>query len=663
MKKRLLGKLLSIILAVSFIAGVYLAPASVMAKGLESLTISYSDVITLIGDLGEKITGIHDTQDRVDLFYMFSDWLKSDFGINLLIDMILYAGYGESDIPEQVQLFLEENEQKIIFFLCFIKSIDEDARETALSAFSNKDEYSSTKLTQSREAALNDMYEKLVDEDVRFLLSEEHGINAKVLLNLFSCIKGSFVLTNDENDTNKLAYKANSIDSDFEDRLEANMSEYFSAINDEPTSSAIGIINAIVGAVNEGASDSDIARYKKILTAIDMYDGIEPGYNVTYDLNGGSGTAPTQDPVSEGATFTVASAEGITAPEGKQFKEWNTEADGSGTSYNPGDTITMGTSDITLYAIWEDIPITPTHTVIYDLNGGSGTAPTQDPVSEGATFTVASAQGLTAPKGKQFKEWNTRSNGKGSSYDPGDTITMGTSDITLYAIWEDKPEKTTSGGGGTKFTFTNPNITGGGTGIPVIPAPVIDAEAITIVKRFNDVGTHWSTGYVAALVKKEIFKGYEDGTFKPDQSITREEIAVAMVRALNLESKLEQAGQPQFADNAAIADWSKKSVALLTQMGILKGYDDGEFKPKKFITRQEFSAILARSITKTPQDVELQFTDKAQISDWAVDSVKKVYALGIVKGYEDNTFRPTNNITRAEAATMLYNFMYTENLF
>ncbi|OQB14399.1 MAG: Endoglucanase precursor [Firmicutes bacterium ADurb.Bin193] len=580
MKKRLLGKLLSIILAVSFIAGVYLAPASVMAKGLESLTISYSDVITLIGDLGEKITGIHDTQDRVDLFYMFSDWLKSDFGINLLIDMILYAGYGESDIPEQVQLFLEENEQKIIFFLCFIKSIDEDARETALSAFSNKDEYSSTKLTQSREAALNDMYEKLVDEDVRFLLSEEHGINAKVLLNLFSCIKGSFVLTNDENDTNKLAYKANSIDSDFEDRLEANMSEYFSAINDEPTSSAIGIINAIVGAVNEGASDSDIARYKKILTAIDMYDGIEPGYNVTYDLNGGSGTAPTQDPVSEGATFTVASAEGITAPEGKQFKEWNTEADGSGTSYNPGDTITMGTSD-----------------------------------------------------------------------------------ITLYAIWEDKPEKTTSGGGGTKFTFTNPNITGGGTGIPVIPAPVIDAEAITIVKRFNDVGTHWSTGYVAALVKKEIFKGYEDGTFKPDQSITREEIAVAMVRALNLESKLEQAGQPQFADNAAIADWSKKSVALLTQMGILKGYDDGEFKPKKFITRQEFSAILARSITKTPQDVELQFTDKAQISDWAVDSVKKVYALGIVKGYEDNTFRPTNNITRAEAATMLYNFMYTENLF
>jgi alpha-tubulin suppressor-like RCC1 family protein len=77
-------------------------------------------------------------------------------------------------------------------------------------------------------------------------------------------------------------------------------------------------------------------------------------YAVTYDLNGGFGTVPVHPNSAAGATFTAASATGLTAPTGKQFKEWNTAANGSGTIYAAGATVTMPANALTLYAIWED---------------------------------------------------------------------------------------------------------------------------------------------------------------------------------------------------------------------------------------------------------------------------------------------------------------------
>jgi len=83
-------------------------------------------------------------------------------------------------------------------------------------------------------------------------------------------------------------------------------------------------------------------------------------YTVTYDANTGTGTVPTQEALADKATFTVKSASGLTAPSGKQFKEWNTQADGLGTAYAVDSTFTMGAANVILYAIWEDIPVTDT---------------------------------------------------------------------------------------------------------------------------------------------------------------------------------------------------------------------------------------------------------------------------------------------------------------
>ena len=111
----------------------------------------------------------------------------------------------------------------------------------------------------------------------------------------------------------------------------------------------------------------EVARYVKIdvITGLEgawtFEDEVEiwgteyvpPKYTVTYDANGGKGDVPTETDKIEGETFTVADAGGLTPPEGRKFKEWNTAADGSGTGYTAGDTVTMPAGNLTLYAIWE----------------------------------------------------------------------------------------------------------------------------------------------------------------------------------------------------------------------------------------------------------------------------------------------------------------------
>ena len=224
-------------------------------------------------------------------------------------------------------------------------------------------------------------------------------------------------------------------------------------------------------------------------------------YAVTYNLNGGAGTTPTETSKAVGATFAAASTTGLTAPAGKQFKQWNTSNAGTGTAYAAGATITMPANALTLYAIWENIPIT-TYTVTYNLNGGSGPVPTETSKAAGATFAAASATGLTAPAGKQFKQWNTSSAGTGTAYAAGATITMPANALTLYAIWENISI--------TTYTVTY-NLNGGSGPVPTetskaAGATFAAASAIGLTapvgKRFkqwntNNVGT--GTAYEAGV--------------------------------------------------------------------------------------------------------------------------------------------------------------------
>ncbi|MFX3636379.1 MAG: beta strand repeat-containing protein, partial [Candidatus Pristimantibacillus sp.] len=176
-----------------------------------------------------------------------------------------------------------------------------------------------------------------------------------------------------------------------------------------------------------------------------------PTYKVLYNGNGNNGgTVPTDSGTYEtGTTAAVLGNTGSLVRAGYTFTGWNTAANGSGTSYAAGATLTMGVANVTLYAQWT---ANPTYKVLYNGNGSTGgTAPTDSGTYEtGATATVLGNTGSLVRTGYAFTGWNTAANGSGTSYAAGATLTMGVANVTLYAQWTANPTyKVTYNGNGS----------------------------------------------------------------------------------------------------------------------------------------------------------------------------------------------------------------------
>lgn len=139
--------------------------------------------------------------------------------------------------------------------------------------------------------------------------------------------------------------------------------------------------------------------------------------------------------------------------------------------------------------------------------------------------------------------------------------------------------------------------------------------------------------------------GYPDSSFRPDKSMTRAEVAAMFVRLME---KAPDASAASFKDVAPGA-WYYDYIAKAEAAGILKGYEDGSFRPQGEITRAEFAVIATRFDKLSP--VPIAFTDVAK-DYWAHDAIAAAYGKGWIAGYEDNTFRPAQNIKRSEVATL-----------
>ena len=143
--------------------------------------------------------------------------------------------------------------------------------------------------------------------------------------------------------------------------------------------------------------------------------------------------------------------------------------------------------------------------------------------------------------------------------------------------------------------------------------------------------------------------GYPDGTFRPENNITRAEMAVIFWRLLTNSDK-NNAVSGKFSD-VAIDEWYAQAVNCLAKIGILTGYENGSFLPEQPITRAEFAAVIER-FSNISADASNPFPDIS--SDyWAVGEIISDYAKGWLVGYPDGTFRPDNNIIRAEAVTIV----------
>ncbi|MBQ8300499.1 MAG: S-layer homology domain-containing protein, partial [Clostridia bacterium] len=193
----------------------------------------------------------------------------------------------------------------------------------------------------------------------------------------------------------------------------------------------------------------------------------------------------------------------------------------------------------------------------------------------------------------------------------------------------------------------------------VIPVRIADYPKTP--NPFSDTVGHWAETIISEMSAKGVINGLEEEghmVFKPDNNITRAEFASMIVNYKGLDlSQYEDVGL-DFADNAEIPLWAEKVIKAAYSEGLILGrvHDDGSvtFAPYDNITRAEAMTIIGRILPENTDLPELPFTDMAEIPLWAQDGIKKLYSMGIANGYEDGTILPNNNMKRAEAAAMLY---------
>lgn len=177
-------------------------------------------------------------------------------------------------------------------------------------------------------------------------------------------------------------------------------------------------------------------------------------------------------------------------------------------------------------------------------------------------------------------------------------------------------------------------------------------------KPFQDVqGGHWASSVIAQLAARQIVAGTSAGLFEPERAISRAEFAALLVRALKLSGKSELT----FTD-VAKTDWYFDPTAIAVHSGIAAGVSDADFLPNAPITREEMAVMLIRAYQlRHPEaipDAPLAFADQDDISPWAAAYVNSARALQLVQGRREGAFVPKGISTRAEAAQAVYNLLH-----
>ena len=260
---------------------------------------------------------------------------------------------------------------------------------------------------------------------------------------------------------------------------------------------------------------------------------------------------------------------------------------------------------------------TLTYNVTGDLPEGY-TAPTAQSMLVGSKYTVAE---VPASVSGSKDGVNGTFSFNGWKKDDGTVLTgeqQLTADLTLHGVW----------------TFTKKSSGGGGGGghKPTVTIP-------------DDVPTGLNgDDHYAYIV------GYPNGNVEPNGNITRAEVATIFFRLLTEEVRTANSTQSNSLSDVTRGQWFNHAVSTLSSMGIVKGHNDGTFAPNAPITRAEFAAIAARFDDKNT-DTSSKFTDIA--SHWAKNEIGIAANKGWINGYPDDTFRPNQYITRAEAMTLV----------
>ena len=343
-------------------------------------------------------------------------------------------------------------------------------------------------------------------------------------------------------------------------------------------------------------------------------------YTLHYNNNGGTGTMENQ-------TFSHGDAQALTecafARDGYSFVGWAKDAAAQQADYSDQASLFFetafpeGTKEATLYAVWKE------NTVTLNYASSDESLGTVTVESEPVDAVTGTAHGSTAQakSGAKFDGWYS-ADGTLLSTDLkfGPTRADG-------AVWQ----------GTTYYAHFSAKRSPSTPSTPAKPDETKPTLA-PIPEMLN------GEDHYAYLL------GYEDGTVRPNGSISRAEVATVLFRLLKDDVRMQNLTKDNAYSDVSDTAWYAAAVSTLSKMGVISGYPDGTFRPNAPITRAEFAAMIAR-FDETAKSADTPFTDIS--GHWAENAIGKAYGNGWIKGSSKTVFCPESNLTRAETATLL----------
>ncbi|WP_260504002.1 tail fiber protein [Paenibacillus illinoisensis] len=181
----------------------------------------------------------------------------------------------------------------------------------------------------------------------------------------------------------------------------------------------------------------------------------------------------------------------------------------------------------------------------------------------------------------------------------------------------------------------------------------VDQPNAPVEVTLHDINGHWAEEFIQQAVRDGIVKGYVDGSFKPNASVTRAEFTVMLMNALHTDSDYAEAPL-SFTDRSNIGAWAQSAIARAVQAGFIQGDSGGSFRPNDAVTRAEMAVMVANALQlKAESGTSSTFADNEQIPVWARAAVAGMQQSGLLNGKGLNTFAPRDNTTRAEAVKLL----------
>lgn len=234
------------------------------------------------------------------------------------------------------------------------------------------------------------------------------------------------------------------------------------------------------------------------------------------------------------------------------------------------------------------------------------------------------------------------------TYD-GISYYLGSSNVLM------RPAKTQNTGGSTGgSTGSSGNTGGSGNYYPPVdpdtPSPTM-APSMAYDNPYTDIDDYgWAYDAIIGLTNAGIVNGMGDNEFNPAGNVTREQFCKMVVQLFGVSVNDTETDFVDVDENA----WYAPYITAAVQAGYVQGQSDEYFGVGEPIMRQDMATILYRAANKTGDGVVLDFTDNDSIAPYATDAVSELVGLGIMNGYEDGSFKPRGNATRAEAAKVIW---------